>query len=66
MEYVEQVVQGEAGLQIYVEQVEQGEGGLQIVFRSSWNKWNKDEGSVQLNLSTCSKVGLQGREFKVY
>ena len=31
MEYVEQVVQGEAGLQIYVEQVEQGGGGLQIV-----------------------------------
>ena len=31
LEYVEQVVQGEAGLQIYVEQVEQGEGGLQIV-----------------------------------
>ena len=28
---VQQVVQGEAGLQIYVEQVEQGEGGLQIV-----------------------------------
>ena len=31
LEYVEQVVQGEEGLQIYVEQVEQGEGGLQIV-----------------------------------
>jgi len=31
MGYVEQVVQGEAGLQIYVEQVEQGEGGLKIV-----------------------------------
>jgi len=31
LKYVEQVVQGEAGLQIYVEQVEQGEGGLQIV-----------------------------------
>jgi len=32
------------------------------VFRSSWNKWNtgKDKGSVHLNLSTCSKVGLQG------
>ena len=30
LEYVEQVVKGEAGLQIYVEQVEQGEGGLQI------------------------------------
>ena len=26
MEYVEQVAQGEAGLQIYVEQVEQGQG----------------------------------------
>ena len=26
------------------------------VFRSSWNKWNKDKWSVQLNLSTCSKV----------
>ena len=26
-----------------------------------WNNWNKDKGSVQLNLSTCSKVGLQGR-----
>ena len=31
LEYVEQVVQGEAGLRIYMEQVEQGEGGLQIV-----------------------------------
>jgi len=31
LEYVEQVVQEEAGLQIYVEQVEQEEGGLQIV-----------------------------------
>ena len=31
MVYVEQVVQGEVGLQIYVEQVEQGEGGRQIV-----------------------------------
>jgi len=28
---VEQVAQGQAGLQIYVEQVEEGEGGLQIV-----------------------------------
>ena len=46
------------------------------VFRSSWDKWNKDKGvfrlggtgwnsgqvSVQLNQSTCPKVGLQGRE----
>jgi len=32
------------------------------VFRSTWNNWNKDKGSVQLNLSTCGKVGLQGRE----
>jgi len=31
LEYVDQAVQGEAGLQIYVEQVEQGEGGLQII-----------------------------------
>jgi len=31
LEYVEQVVQGEAGLQIYVDQEEQGGGGLQIV-----------------------------------
>jgi len=31
-----------------VEQVEQEQGGLQI----PWNKWNKDKGSVQLNLST--------------
>ena len=31
MEYVEQVVQGEAGLQIYVEQLQQGHVGLQIV-----------------------------------
>jgi len=31
------------------------------VFRSTWNKWNKDKWSVQLNLSTCAKVGLQGR-----
>jgi len=30
LEYVEQVEQGEAGLQIYVEQVEQEQGGLQI------------------------------------
>jgi len=34
---------------VYVEQVVQGEVGLQI------------KGSVQLNLSTYSKVGLQGR-----
>ena len=33
LEYVEQVVQGETGLQIYAEQVEQGEGGLQIVVK---------------------------------
>jgi len=32
------------------------------VFRSSWDKWDKDKGSVQLNHSTCPKVGLQGRE----
>jgi len=42
------------------------------VFRSTWNKWNRetgvfrsswnpDKGSVLLNLSTCSKVGVQGR-----
>jgi len=40
------------------------------VFRSSWDKWDKDGGvfgwdsgqvSVQLNQSTCPKVGLQGR-----
>jgi len=31
-----------------VEQVEQEQGGLQI----PWNKWNKDKGSVPLNLST--------------
>ena len=30
LEYVEQVEQVEAGLQIYVEQVEQEQGGLQI------------------------------------
>ena len=30
LEYVEQVEQGEAGLQIYVKQVEQEQGGLQI------------------------------------
>jgi len=46
------------------------------VFRSSWDKWDKDKGvfrlggtgwdsgkvSVQLNQSTCPKVGLQGHE----
>jgi len=46
------------------------------VFRSSWDKWDKDKGvfrlggtgwdsgqvSIQLNKSTCPKVGLQGRE----
>jgi len=31
------------------------------VFRSSWDKWDKDKGSVQLNHSTCPKVGLQGQ-----
>ena len=60
LEYVEQVEQGETSLQIYVEQVEQEQGGL-----STWNKWNKDKESVQQNLSTCAKVGLQGREFKL-
>ena len=39
LEYMEQVVQREEGLQIYVEQVEQGEGGLHIVL----NKCNKDK-----------------------
>ena len=55
-DFVEQLVQGAAGLHFYVQQVEQGETGFQIV-----NKWNKDSGSVQMKLSTCSKVGLQGR-----
>ena len=58
LEYVEHVVQGDAGLQIYVKQVEQGEGGLQIVVEQV----EQDKGSVHLNLSTCSKVGLQGRK----
>ena len=55
---MEQVEQVEAGLQNYVEQVEQEQGGLQIL----WNKWNKDKGSVLLNLSTWPNVELQGRE----
>jgi hypothetical protein len=39
---------GRSGSPEYVEQVEQEQGGLQI----PWNKWNKDKGSVPLNLST--------------
>ena len=58
LEYVEQVVQGEAGLQIYVEQVEQGEGGLQIVLEQV----QQGQG-VQLNLSTCSKVVYKTVQF---
>jgi len=51
LEYVGQVGQGEGGLQILLGQVEQGEG----VFRSSWDKWDKDKGSVHSNHSTCPK-----------
>jgi len=39
---------GRSGSPEYVEQVEQEQGGLQI----PWNEWNKDKGSVPLNLST--------------
>ena len=58
MEYVEQCVQGEAGFRSTWNNCNKDTW----VFRSLWNKWNKDKGSVQLNLSTCFKVGLQGRE----
>ena len=51
VEVVRQVGQGEGVLQILVGQVEQGEG----VFRSLWDKWDKDKESVHLNHSTCPK-----------
>ena len=35
--------------------------------RIPWDKWNKDKGSVQLNLSTRPNVELQGREnFQIF
>ena len=57
IEYVQQVVQGEAGLHICVEHVEQGEAGLQIVVEQV----EQGQGSLHLNLSTVRKWVHKGR-----
>jgi len=53
LEYVGQVGQGQGDLHIGLDRMGLGHVGLQI-----W--WNRLV-TVQLNQSTCRKVGLQGR-----
>jgi len=56
LEYVEQVAGGSSY------RVEQDGTGLNRgVFRLGGRGWNSGQVSVQLNQSTCSKMGLQGR-----
>jgi len=57
---VEQVKQGQLGLHIQVGGI--GWNWNRGVFRLGGTGWNSGQVSVQLNQSTCSKVGPKGCE----
>jgi len=55
----------------YVEYVEQGQGGLlnwwnRGIFKFGGTGWKSGQVFVQLSLSTCSNVGLQGRTIFIH